>query len=156
KDAVLTAAGSGSFLNYTVTNYTTEASVNDVIDFLAREVAALGWQEYVAHLRSNRRSPGSLYFRKKATQLAIYAFKDREKPGKTSVFYSAGVLTDEIPTMPDAVSLRIQDSEVFELRYETPAPYQTAIDFYKKELPALGWKYREGAGLFNKDATFFF
>jgi hypothetical protein len=156
KDAVLTAGGAGSFLNYTVTNYTTEASVNDVIDFLAREVASLGWQEYVAHMGSSRRSPGSLNFRKQATHVAIYAFKDREKPSKTTVSYAADVLTDDFPTMPDAVSLRLQDGAVFEFRYETPAAYQTVIDFYKKELHALGWKYREGAGLFNKDSTFFF
>jgi hypothetical protein len=156
KDAVLTAGGSGSFLNYTATNYTTEASVSDVIDFLAKEMASLGWQEYVAYLRSNRRSPGSLYFRKQATVLSIYAFKDRDKPGKTTVSCSAGVLSDDIPTMPDAASLRIQDGEVFELRYETPAAYQTVTDFYKKELPALGWKYREGAGSFHQDSTFFF
>jgi Leucine-rich repeat (LRR) protein len=127
-----------------------------VIDFLAWEVAALGWQEYVAHLGSSRRSPGSLNFRKQATQLAIFAFKDREKPGKTTVSYSAGVLTDDIPTMPDAASLRVQDGEAFELRYETPAAYQPVIDFYKKELPALGWRYREGAGQFKQDWTFFF
>jgi Leucine-rich repeat (LRR) protein len=156
KDAALTAGGAGSFLNYTVTIYTTEASVNDVIDFLAKEVALLGWQEYVAYMQSSRRPPGSLNFRKQATHLAIYAFKDREKPGKTTVSYVADVLTDDIPTMPDAVSLRLQDGAVFELRYETPAANQTVIDFYKKELPALGWKYREGAGLFNKDSTFFF
>lgn len=155
KDAVLTAGSSGSFLNYTATMYTTEATVNDVIDFLAKEVASLGWQEYVASMRSSRRWPGSLNFRKQATQLAIYAFKDRDT-GKTTVSYSAGVLSDDIPAMSDAASLRIQDGEVFELRYETPAKYQTVTDFYKKELPALGWKYREGAGLFHEDSTFFF
>jgi Leucine-rich repeat (LRR) protein len=156
KDAVLTAVGSGSFPIYTSTMYTTEATVNEVIEFLAKEVAALGWQEYVAYLRSSRRSPGSLNFRKRATHLAIYAYKDREKPGKTNVSYSAGLLTDDIPTMPDAVSLRVEDGEIFQLRYETPAAYQPVIDFYKKELPALGWKYREGAGLFQKESTFFY
>jgi hypothetical protein len=156
KDAVLTTTGPGSFLNYTATNYTTEASVNDVIEFLAGEVAALGWQEYVAFLGSSRRLPGSLDFRKQATHLAIHAFRDRDEPGKTTVSYSADVLTDDIPTMPDGASLRLQDGAVFELRYETPAAYQPVIDFYKKELPGLGWKYRAGAGQFNQDWTFFF
>jgi hypothetical protein len=156
KDAVITTFGSGSFPYYTSTNYTTEASVNEVTEFLAKEIAALGWQEYVAYMGSSRRSPGSLNFRKQAIHLAIYAYKDREKPGKTSVSYSAGLLSDDIPVMPDAVSLRLEDGEFFQLRFETPAAYQAVVDFYKKELPALGWKYREGAGLFNKESTFFY
>ena len=88
--------------------------------------------------------------------MAIYAHKDQEKPGKTAVSYNAGLLTDDIPTMPDATSLRLTDGDLFELRFETTAAFEPVIDFYKKELPALGWKYREGAGLFQKEHTFFF
>jgi Leucine-rich repeat (LRR) protein len=155
KDAVV-AAGTGLFPNYSYTSYVTEANVNEVIDFLAKEVAALGWQEYIAYMGSSRRPAGMLNFRKRATQIAIYAYKDRDKPGKTNVSYSAGLLSDDIPTLPDAVSLRLQDGELFQLRYETLSAYQPVIDFYKKELPALGWKYREGAGQFKKEWTFFF
>ena len=62
KDAVLTPVGSVSFPIYTSTNYTTEATVNEVIEFMAKEVAALGWQEYVPQLSSNRLLAGQPEF----------------------------------------------------------------------------------------------
>jgi hypothetical protein len=85
KDAVLAVIAGDSFPHYTSINYTTGASVNEVIEFLAKEVAALGWQEYVANMGSSRPSPGSLNFRKRATHLTVFAYRDREKPGKTNV-----------------------------------------------------------------------
>jgi hypothetical protein len=148
---------SGTFPNYSHTIYTTAGTVEATEEFTRKELTAAGWQEFSDRLTDNSRVPGSLTLRNRAVRLGVYISKAEALGGKTSVQYSASVLSDDVPTTADAADVRVQDDhEAFQLRFETGSSVQQVTDFYKKELPALGWKFREGAGLVKADAAFLF
>jgi hypothetical protein len=145
-----------------LSRYLTTESVAAVTDFTRKELASQGWQE-INRLPYTQKDSDLLQFRKRAIALWINISNraDLNIGGRTAVNYSARVLSDELPTPPDARDVKLEDSSIdieplLEMSFTTPATMESVADFYRKELTARGWKFREGAGLMDKTKGFYY
>jgi hypothetical protein len=144
----------GTFPNYSHSMYTTAESIEAAEAFTRKAMAAAGWQEFSDRLSDNRRPKGSLNFRNRAVAVSVDISTAPALGNKTAVQYNASVLSAEVPTPADAADVRLEDRERFRMQFETGLSVQEVVDFYKKELPALGWTFREKAGEIKADTGF--
>lgn len=145
-----------------MTRYTTTQDVAAVTDFTRKQLQSQGWQE-INRLPYTQKDSDLLQFRNRAIALWINISNraDLNIGGRTALNYSARVLNDELPTPPDVRDVKLQDATAdiepaLEMTFKTPATMENVADFYRKELTARGWKFREGAGLMQKTKGFFY
>lgn len=144
------------------TRYITTEKVAAVTDFTRKQLTSQGWQE-INRLPYSQEDSELLRFRNRAIALwiNISSRADLNIGGRTAVNYSARVLNDELPTPPDARDVKLEDSATdieppLEMTFKTPGTMESVADFYRKELTARGWKFREKAGLMEKSKGFFY
>ncbi len=119
----------------------------EVARFLRTELKRLGWREAVnPDMPADEEQDDSGYV--SFIQRGVHIGANMQvKDGKTEVMYDAGLLQVGVPIMPDAKG-RIEHCEApyLHLGYATPSPPNAVLEFYRKELPALGWSLRPGTG----------
>ena len=121
--------------------YVTSAEVDRVVEFVRKEMAALGWQEYARPNGAVFDDPDdqSLTFKKKAIGLTMRISVAPAEGGKTLAQYSARLLGHELPTMAEAGKIEYDDDKVY-LSYTTAADIETVMDFYRQELTAMDYE----------------
>ena len=127
-----------------VTIFRTNAKPAEVGRFVRTELKPLGWREAVYPNMPDDESEDYLVVGFIQRGMHINA-NINVKDGKTEAMYSVSMLKVGLPIMPDAKG-RIQYSEepFLHLGYATPSPPDAVLEFYRKELPALGWSIRPG------------
>jgi hypothetical protein len=132
-------------LQSNVTIFLTELKPAEVARFVRTELKPLGWRETVIpNMPTDEEQADEAFVNFVQRGLHINTLIN-VKGGKTEVMYSVGMLRVGLPVMPD-VKVRIEHSEepTLHLGYVTPSKPDAVLDFYRKELPALGWKFRAG------------
>ena len=133
-------------LQSNVTIFVTDAKPAEVARFVRAELKPLGWRETAfpgipADFEPDENSL-VINFIQRGTHINVLL---NLKDGKTEVMYQVGMLKVGLPIMPDAKG-RIEHSEApsLHLGYATPSPPEAVLEFYRKEMPALGWSIRPG------------
>ncbi|MGH6709817.1 MAG: hypothetical protein ACREEK_12685 [Bradyrhizobium sp.] len=118
-------------LNYgvpTVVAVTTAATI--------KLLAADGWVQFLEPL--NEKS-SSLNFKKAQQGLGVHFTQGLGRPDQSVVYYSADRITANVPFPPDASGI-IFDRHRPYLGCIAPAALDTTVEFFRKEMAAIGWK----------------
>jgi hypothetical protein len=123
--------------SYASTGFVTAAKRAEVVAFCRKELPALGWQPYSERDTDHEDFAFEvLNFKKNGTGLRVYIGEHPDHPGKTAVFYSAGVPRDDLPVPRGAKQV------VFGALYlscEISSKPTEILQFYRGELASLGW-----------------
>lgn len=129
------------------TIYLTDAKPDAVIEFMRAELTKGGWREVRDQTGVIDREPGfpvHLRFIQRGIEIGLSV---QDKKGKTEVWNKVLLLDVELPIMPEAkgVVQFLGYYQYIHLFYAMPttAP-EKVLEFYRKELPALGWTMRAG------------
>lgn len=128
-----------------VTIFQTDAKVAAVAEFVRGELKKLGWREAVfpgGEVGEEQDDYRCVMFIQRGMHFnALINAKD----GKSEVMYSVSMLKVGLPIMPDAKG-RIEHMEepFLHLAYATPSKPEQVLEFYRREMPALGWLIRAG------------
>ncbi len=129
------------------TIYLTDAKPDAVIEFMRAELKKSGWREVRDETGKIDMEPGfpvHLRFIQRGIEIGLSV---EDKKGKTEVWNKVLLLDVELPIMPEAkgVVQFLGYYHYIHLFYAMPttAP-EKVLEFYRKELPALGWTMRAG------------
>jgi hypothetical protein len=129
------------------TIYLTDARPEAVLEFTRAELKKGGWREVRDQSGIIDMEPGFpviLRFIQRGIEITTSV---QAKNGKTEVWNSVRLLDVELPIMPEAqgVVQFLGDSDHVHLFYALPTTGpEKVLEFYKKELPAVGWRMRAG------------
>ena len=99
-------------------------------------LAADGWVQFVEPL--NEKS-STLNFKKVQQGLGVHFTQGLGRPDQSVVYYSADRITANVPFPPDATNI-IFDRHRPYLGCIAPAALDSTVDFFRKEMEAIGWK----------------
>jgi hypothetical protein len=128
------------------TIYLTDAKPDAVLEFMRAELKKGGWREVRDQTGEIDMAPGfpvELRFIQRGIEIGLSV---EDKKGKTEVWNKVLLLDVELPIMPEAKG-NVQFlgySRYVHLFYVVPAGPGKVLEFYRKELPALGWTMRAG------------
>jgi len=128
------------------TIYLTDAKPDAVFEFMRAELKKGGWREVRDQTGKIDMEPGfpvELRFIQRGIEIGLSV---QDKKGKTEVWNKVILLDVELPIMPEARG-NVQFlgySHYVHLFYAAPAGPEKVLEFYRKELPNLGWTMRAG------------
>jgi hypothetical protein len=129
------------------TIYLTHAKPDAVLEFTRAELKKGGWREVRDQSGMIDMEPGFpviLRFIQRGIEITTSV---QGKNGQTEVWNSVRLLDVELPIMPDVqgVVQFLGDTDHVHLFYTLPTTGpEKVLEFYKKELPVLGWTMRAG------------
>ena len=129
------------------TIYLTDAKPDAVLEFTRAELKKGGWREVRMEGGKIDNEPGFpviLRFIQRGIEIGTSV---QGKNGKTEVWNSVRLLDVELPIMPEAQGVveLLGYSHYVHLFYAMPTTGpEKVLEFYRKELPALGWTMRAG------------
>lgn len=112
--------------------YMTDASVAETTAACQKLLSAEGWQPYGS-------AGPSTWFKKNGIRVNAMISEAPAQGGKTAINYSTEQLSADLPAPEGATDLRYTD-ETQQLRFETAAPAEAVIDFYRAALGKAGWQ----------------
>jgi hypothetical protein len=132
--------------------------VEEVVEFTRKELAALGWHEYIRPNTSYSEDPTqqSLTFIQNGLEVNAFIGSAPAQEGKTTNQYSVRVLSHALPVMDEASELQFDEHEVY-ASYMTPADMEAVKNFYGQSLAEMGYELVEetnatdGSLLFSND-----
>ena len=99
-------------------------------------LAADGWVQYQRPL--DEKSSFQTY--KKAQQgLSVHFTQGRGRPDQSMVYYTAARITANVPFPPDAADVMFDERRPY-LGCIAPLAFDATLDFFRKEMAAIGWK----------------
>ena len=121
--------------------YTTPNKVADEADLVAKALVADGWQAFGRFNSSKTEQPDqrSWTYRKQGYVLDIFIVVAPAQGNQTNVQYSVRALAHELPAPPGATQVEFDD-EMWEMKCEVPGDLQTVAEYYRKAMPAAGYK----------------
>ncbi|QDW41725.1 hypothetical protein FFI89_000020 [Bradyrhizobium sp. KBS0727] len=99
-------------------------------------LATDGW---VPYLRPLDEKSSSLTFKKAQQGLYVSFSQGLGRPDQSAVYYSAERITANVPFPPDATDIIFDEHRPY-LGCIAPAAFDVTLDFYRKEMAAIGWK----------------
>jgi hypothetical protein len=130
------------------TIYLTNATPDAVLEFIRAELKKGGWREVRDQTGIIDMEPGFpviLRFIQRGVEITTSV---QAKTGKTEVWNKVRLLDVELPIMPEAKGVvQFQgNSDNVHLFYAMPTTGpEKVLEFYRQELPALGWTMRAGS-----------
>jgi hypothetical protein len=124
------------------TIYFTAAKVPSAADELLKLLTAGGWQVYDRVEGGTAAANDEMRIfklRKRGYSLDVDVSAAPAENNKTSVEYAARALTHELPTPPHATNVQFDDDRG-ELKCIAPGDLKLAAEFYRGEMPKLGYK----------------
>ncbi|MGY2902028.1 hypothetical protein [Bradyrhizobium sp. URHC0002] len=128
EDTSRTQSHSLSYGVGTVVAITTEAT--------RKLLAADGWVQF---LRPLDEKSTILTFKKAQQGLSIHFTQGLGRPDQSVVYYSADRITSNVPFPPEATGIVFDQHRPY-LGCIAPAAFDTTLDFFRKEMAAIGWK----------------
>jgi hypothetical protein len=128
------------FASPAVTNFTSPDPVAQTADTLEKALAGGGWQNYIAPNTAYANDPSMrmMSLKKGSQGLSVYISVAPAQNNATSVQYSALPLKTDLPFTKDASNIEYSPERAL-LTLVTAEPVDKTLDFYRKELGALGW-----------------
>lgn len=128
------------------TIYLTDARPDEVLEYTRAELMKGGWREVRMEGGKIDNEPGFpvlLRFIQRGIEISLSV---EGKNGKTEVWNIVRLLDVELPIMPEARGAVefLGDSHYVHLFYAIPTGPEKVLEFYRKELPPLGWTMRAG------------
>jgi hypothetical protein len=128
------------------TIYLTDAKPDAVLEFMRAELKKGGWREVRMPGGQIDMEPGfpvHLRFIQRGIEVGLSV---QDKNDKTEVWNSARLLDVELPIMPEARGTVefLGYSHYVHLFYAMPTGPEKVLEYYRKELPAVGWTMRAG------------
>lgn len=129
------------------TIYKTSEKAADVMKFTRAELKKLGWTEYARPTPKGMPAMPESDFKEMRFFNRGIGLDVTMMPfdGKNQVYLSANVLKVQLPVMPNALGLEF-DADPLQMVYLTKSEPKVVLEYYEKELAALGWKRRANAG----------
>ena len=128
EDTSRTQSHSLSYGVGTVVAITTEAT--------RKLLAADGWVQF---LRPLDEKSSILTFKKAQQGLSIHFTQGLGRPDQSVVYYSADRITSNVPFPPEATGIVFDQHRPY-LGCIAPAAFDATLDFFRKEMAAIGWK----------------
>ncbi len=130
-------------------SYRTDAKPEEVLNFTRAELEKRGWREakLPAKFKSKSNPRARLHARFIQRGIHIDTYIEVQE-GKTEVRYQVRFLRVELPIMPEVqgdVEFLDGEKSLLHLFYAVPAAPEKVLEFYRKELPAVGWTIRTGS-----------
>jgi hypothetical protein len=128
------------FASPATTNFTSPDSVAQTADTVEKALAGLGWQKYIAPNTAYANDPSMriMSLKKGHDALSVYISVAPAQNNATSVQYSGIPLKTDLPFTKDATNIEYSPERVL-LTLTTAEPLDKTLDFYRKELGAVGW-----------------
>ena len=98
--------------------------------------AADGWVQF---LRPLDEKSSMLTFKKAQQGLSIHFTQGLGRPDQSVVYYSADRITSNVPFPPEATDIVFDQHRPY-LGCIAPAAFDAKLDFFRKEMAAIGWK----------------
>lgn len=111
--------------------YTTESSVDACAKACADALTEAGWIPY-----SDAVEPR--YYKRNAVRLTVFVAAAPAQQGKTSVTYSAELMSVELDPPPEANRIHYADSTT-SLHFDSSLSSEAIAAFYRKQLEPAGW-----------------
>jgi hypothetical protein len=99
-------------------------------------IAADGWVQF---LRPLDEKSGLLTFKKAQQGLSVHFTQGLGRPDQSAVYYTADRITSNVPFPPDATDIVFDQHRPY-LGCIAPLAFDATLDFFRKELAAIGWK----------------
>jgi hypothetical protein len=128
EDTSRTQSHSLSYGVGTVVTITTEATRKLLI--------ADGWVQF---LRPLDEKSSILTFKKAQQGLSIHFTQGLGRPDQSVVYYSSDRITSNVPFPPDATGIVFDQHRPY-LGCIAPAAFDVTLDFFRKQMAAIGWK----------------
>lgn len=117
-------------------NYSVPTVVAVTRAAIQKLLAADGWIPYLRPLEE--KSP-SLTFKKAQQGLYVSFSQGLGRPDQSTVYYSASRITANVPFPPGATDIVFDERRPY-LGCVAPTAVEATLDFYRKEMAAIGWK----------------
>ena len=95
-----------------------------------------GWVQF---LRPLDEKSTSLTFKKAQQGLSVHFTQGLGRPDQSVVYYSADRITANVPFPPDAADIIFDQHRPY-LGCIAPAAFDATVNFFRKEMQAIGWK----------------
>jgi hypothetical protein len=105
-------------------------------DATKKLLAANGW---VPYLRPLDEKSAALTFKKAQQGLYVSFTQGLGRPDQSVVYYSSERVTANVPLPPDATEIVFDENRPY-LGCIAPAALDATLDFFRKELAAIGWQ----------------
>lgn len=112
---------------------TSPASVDDTIAQCREALEKAGWIPYSGE------GDGARFFKHNAVRLSVYVAAAPAQQDKTSVQYSAELMSVELDPPPDSTQIHYADSTA-SLHFDSSQSLDDVMSFYREQLTAAGWK----------------
>src|SRR4051812_12800121 len=99
-------------------------------------LAADGWVPYI---RPGDEKSSSLTFKRAQQGLYVHFTQGLGRPDQSVVYYSADRITANVPFPPDATDIVFNERRPY-LGCAVPAAIDPTLEFFRKEMAAIGWK----------------
>ncbi|KRR03641.1 hypothetical protein CQ12_12470 [Bradyrhizobium jicamae] len=99
-------------------------------------IAADGWVQF---LRPLDEKSTTLTFKKAQQGLSIHFTQGLGRPDQSVVNYNSDRITSNVPFPPQATGIVFDQHRPY-LGCIAPAPFDATLDFFRKEMAAIGWK----------------
>lgn len=121
--------------------YTASGEVAGAVKFIRRELAGLGWQEYIQPLTqpSDTTKPRILHFKKERQGLLVSLSPVSGHPNQVKVQYDPVALQWDLPALTNATEIEFSDRDLY-LHYYTVSWPSQVVAFYRDTLPPQGWQ----------------
>jgi hypothetical protein len=124
----------------TQANYVTKGKIADVAEACRKVLMDKGWQPYGSISYDQKVYAGQrMEFKKNAILLHVSVSTYENRPGDTTISYSTGVVSADLPASANANKLTYSDDDKI-LTFETPDAVATVIGFYRDTLAKQSWK----------------
>ena len=132
--------GKEVFASAATTIYTSPQTVPPTVDFVARALAADGWQAYEAPFtaRANDPNMGIISMKKGPQGLNVFITVAPAQNNATSVSYNATALKIDLPFPKDASEIEYSPDRPL-LTCMTSEAVDKMLDYYRTELATSGW-----------------
>lgn len=139
--------GHNSYIGPTFAMFTTAVKVPDAINQVSDRLKKDGWQEYApAHTARMKNDQFEMRtFRRGAIDLTVNASVAPAQDNKTSIQYGVSMLLHELPAPLDATNIELGAEQVL-LMCQAPGDVNTVANFYRSELPKIGYEETKGGG----------
>ena len=115
-----------------------------------------GWLAAVSKDRDTKRRQrhdGHAKFFKRGISLSTFATVAPAQGGKTTIQLNESMLNNDIIVPDDATNISFIEIPILHVECTSPSDQKTLIDYYEKELPAVGWLLMKKRGyIYEKEA----
>ncbi len=136
--------------------YVSATDVTGVADFTRRKLAAQGWHEYTRPHTDMADDPERQHLTliQNGLELSVSVGVAPAQGGKTSVQYGVSVLPLDLPVPDDAAGVELEKMLLnLSVSYTTPDDFETLLDYYSREMTALGWVEISDMGIMTPERT---